>query len=152
VKAPDLSKTPPRRWNADLDGIKWLPRLIDKARAALAGTLGTYLYGQSPFDRALLRALGLGYRDFSRIVANAATDDDVFRELYARSPQGIERARVWGEQLGRRSALMMWIFDVDDGYAASPALAGLRPPANMISNLLTAMVKRLWPSRATEID
>jgi len=35
----DLSQGPPRRWNEEIGGIKWLPRLIDKTRAALAGKL-----------------------------------------------------------------------------------------------------------------
>ncbi|MDP9111911.1 MAG: DUF5069 domain-containing protein, partial [Candidatus Eremiobacteraeota bacterium] len=73
----DLTAGPPRRWTRELDGIRWLPRLIDKTRAALAGTLGDYLYGQSPVDRALLRALGLGYRDFTAIVMQSANDDAV---------------------------------------------------------------------------
>ncbi|MGB8519688.1 MAG: DUF5069 domain-containing protein, partial [Candidatus Tumulicola sp.] len=73
----DLHAGPPRRWSEEIDGICWLPRLIDKTRAALAGTLGDYLFGQSPMDRALLRALGLSHREFAAIVRAAAGDDAV---------------------------------------------------------------------------
>ena len=62
MEARDLTVVPPRRWSESLGGITWLPRLIDKARAALNGTLGSYLYGQSPMDRGLLKQLGLSHQ------------------------------------------------------------------------------------------
>ena len=31
--APDLRRHPPRRWNVTVDGVIWLPRMIDKARS-----------------------------------------------------------------------------------------------------------------------
>src|SRR5579884_4274192 len=81
MQALDLRATPPRRWSDELDGIRWLPRMIDKARAAMKGTLGDYLYGQSPMDRSLLRALGLSYKDFTRIVREAGDDDERVMQL-----------------------------------------------------------------------
>ena len=81
MEAKDLALGPPRRWSESLGGILWLPRLIDKARAALNGTLGTYLYGQSPMDRGLLDQLGLSHRAFAVIVKNAADDDAVLAAL-----------------------------------------------------------------------
>lgn len=146
----DLKREPPRRWTEETGGIKWLPRLIDKTRAALAGTLGAYLYGQSPVDRALLRNLGLGYGDFTKIVANAATDDDVFRALFARSPEGIERARIWSQSLPSRLRLFLFLIDLDDGYLNSWYWRALRGPTNVAANLFTGAIKRIWPSRATE--
>lgn len=148
----DLTRRPPRRWNEEIAGIKWLPRLVDKTRAAIGGRLGSYLYGQSPVDRALLRALGLRYRDFTRIVANAATDDDIFREIFARSPEGVERARAWSATLPRRHRLFMFVLDVDDGYLDQWYWKLLRAPTNVGANLLTAAIKRVRPSRAAEIN
>lgn len=152
VEVRDLERQPPRRWNQETGGIKWLPRLIDKTRAALAGRLGAYLYGQSPVDRALLGALGLRYRDFTRIVANAATDDDVFREIFARSPEGIERARQWSRTMPSRYRLFMFVLDLDDGYLDQWYWKALRAPTNLAANAFTAAIKKIWPSRAAEIE
>lgn len=152
VNVRDLEREAPRRWNEEVGGIKWLPRLIDKTRAALAGTLGAYLYGQSPIDRELLHALGVQYRDFTKLVANAATDDDVFRALFARSPEGLERAREWSRELPSRRRLFMFILDLDDGYLRAWYWKALRRPTNVAANLLTSAVKRVWPSRAAEVE
>ncbi|GAC1391772.1 MAG: hypothetical protein NVSMB31_09410 [Vulcanimicrobiaceae bacterium] len=148
----DLSQGPPRRWNEEIGGIKWLPRLIDKTRAALAGKLGLYLYGQSPIDRALLKALGLRYRDFTKIVSNAATDDDVFRQLALQCSDGIERARAWSRRLPHRHRLFMFILDLDDGHHEAWYWKALRRPARIAANIVAAAAKKFWPSRAAHIE
>src|SRR5579862_585641 len=93
--AKDLTRVPPRRWNERLDGIPWLPRLIDKASASNAGTLGTYLYGQSPMDTRLLHILGLGHGSFERIVAEANDDRAVLAAIAARDGGALDRGRAW---------------------------------------------------------
>ncbi|MDQ6929691.1 MAG: DUF5069 domain-containing protein [Candidatus Eremiobacteraeota bacterium] len=145
----DLSQMAPRRWNEEIGGIKWLPRLIDKTRAANAGTLGLYLYGQSPVDRSLLRALGLRYSEFTKIVGNALGDDDVFREIALKTPDGIERARMWSSALPRRLGLFLLVLDLDDGYLQGPFWSVLRWPTTIAANAVSAAAKRLWPSRGT---
>lgn len=145
----DLSQMPPRRWTEEIGGIKWLPRLIDKTRAAHAGTLGLYLYGQSPVDRSLLRALGLRYSQFTRIVGNAIGDDDVFREIALQSPDGIERARAWSSTLPKRLSVFLFILDIDDGYVHGPFWSVLRWPTTIAANAVSAAAKHLWPSRTT---
>ncbi len=148
MEVRDLSRMPPRRWSEETGGIKWLPRLIDKTRAALAGTLGLYLYGQSPVDRSLLRALGLRYREFTKIVDNALSDDDVFREIALKSPEGVERAREWSRTLAQRLGLFMFVLDLDDGYLHQWYWKALRAPTKLAANAVSAAAKRLWPSRA----
>ena len=60
-----------------------LPRTIDKARAALAGTLGEYFYGEkSPFDMALLDFLKLSPDRFLEGVR--ASSDDAAMEAWLR--------------------------------------------------------------------
>ncbi|HEY9086326.1 MAG TPA: DUF5069 domain-containing protein [Candidatus Tyrphobacter sp.] len=145
----DLREGPPRRWNDSLGQIRWLPRLIDKTRAALAGQLGDYLFGQSPMDRGLLRALGIAHREFARIVRDAPDDADVLAALAARTPEGIRAARAWSETLPRRHGLFLFVIDLDDGYLPGPwRLAGA--PVRLGSRLLTRAVKRIWPSRALD--
>jgi hypothetical protein len=146
MEARDLRAGPPRRWNDTLDGIPWLPRLIDKARAVDAGTLGTYLYGQSPTDHSLLRALGLSHRRFLELVASSADDGAVLAALAARDAQAIARAREWGSHLGSQHGWFFLMLDIDDGYASR--FQPLRQALNFGTNALTWTIKRVWPSRA----
>ena len=67
----DLTKTHPRSPNDRLLGLPMLPRTIDKARAALDGTLGEYVYGtKSSFDMALLDFLASRPSDSSTASAD----------------------------------------------------------------------------------
>lgn len=54
----DLRDQVPHSPFAEFDGIPWLPRMLDKARAALVGTLGDYLF-PCPMDQAFLEFHGL---------------------------------------------------------------------------------------------
>jgi hypothetical protein len=82
----DLRKQYPRSPNDRLLGMPMLPRAIDKARAALAGTLGEYIYGtKSPFDMALLEFLGLSPEEFLEGVRNSADDAAMARWLRVHS-------------------------------------------------------------------
>lgn len=126
-----------------MNGIYWLPRLIDKTRAALAGTLGDYLFGQSPMDRALLRELKLSHRDFAAIVRDAPSDDAVLAAITVRDPQAPERARAWSAALPARNRLFLWLLDVDDGYRASRLTAPVKLGATAVSRI----AKALWPAR-----
>ncbi|MGH8164397.1 MAG: DUF5069 domain-containing protein [Rhodanobacteraceae bacterium] len=149
MKAKDLASNPPRRWSEPLGGIVWLPRLIDKTRAALAGTIGDYLYGQSPIDRALLRELGLRYREFTAIVSRAPDDAAVLDALRTDVPDGVARAGAWSAKLPKTHWLFLRALDVDDGYAGGP-LRALKAPANAIVNPCMRWLKRRYPSRALD--
>jgi hypothetical protein len=52
--AKDLTAHAPRGLDADPDGYAWLPRMLDKARATLAGTAGHYLFVGQPRNFANL--------------------------------------------------------------------------------------------------
>ncbi len=80
----DLTKKSPRSPNDRLLGIPMLPRTIDKARAALAGTLGEYRYGEnSSFDRALLSFLGVSAAEFLEGVKVSPHDEAMERWIKA---------------------------------------------------------------------
>jgi hypothetical protein len=147
MEARDLTVVPPRRWSESLGGITWLPRLIDKARAALCGKLGGYLYGQSPMDRGLLEQLGVSHRAFAVIVKNAPDDDAVLAALRAHDADAVERTRRWTDvEIPNRHRLFLFLMDYDDGYLGTPPL--LKKIGNAGSNLFTALVKRAMPSDA----
>jgi hypothetical protein len=147
MEARDLTVVPPRRWSDSLGGITWLPRLIDKARAALNGTLGSYLYGQSPMDRGLLKQLGLSHRAFAVIVKNAPDDAAVLAALQAHDAECVERTRRWTDvELPHRHKLFLFLMDYDDGYIGTPNAFKRVTAAG--TNLFTALVKRAMPSDA----
>ena len=85
----------PRPMEARLDGYVWLPRMIDKARAARGGTLGNLVH-PCPVDQACLARLGLDARTFGDVAERHESDDDVLAAL---------------QRLGIASAADAW-FDV----------------------------------------
>lgn len=150
MQAKDLTVVPPRRWSEELGGIRWLPRLIDKARAAIDGTLGDYYYGQCPMDRGLLHALGLSLPEFTAIVRKAGDDDErVLESLESRSPDGVELARRWSERLPDRR-FFLYLLDLDDGYNDGPMRA-LRGFVRFCAALLSRYVRYRSPMRGALI-
>jgi hypothetical protein len=72
----DLSTKPPRAPRAELGGVIFLPRLIDKARATLpGGDPGPYVL--RGFTTMMLEQLGITEEAFVAAVAAASSDDDV---------------------------------------------------------------------------
>lgn len=92
IAAPDLTTTYPRSPKQRLGTYPHLSRMIDKARAKTAGTLGEYIY-PCPLDRALLEFLGINDEAFLA-VAKERTDQDVLRWVQehakAHSPQDLQ--------------------------------------------------------------
>lgn len=69
----DLSIAPPRAPRAELAGVVFLPRSVDKVRAALpGGNLGAYTV--PGFTQMLIEGLGMSVESFTEVVA-AAPDD-----------------------------------------------------------------------------
>jgi uncharacterized protein DUF5069 len=69
-----------------------LPRTIDKARAAIDGTLGEYKYGEaSDFDVYLFETLGVDAESFLDGVRRSPDDDAVLRWLHANARTVAER-------------------------------------------------------------
>jgi hypothetical protein len=76
--------------DAKLAGFPWLPRMIDKARASQAGTLGTYYRYPCPIDAACLDLLGIDADIFLEI-ANEALDDQAVVDQLAAIGAGAEQ-------------------------------------------------------------
>jgi hypothetical protein len=136
----------PRRWNVEVDGIRWLPRMTDKARMSASGELGAYLIGHSPVDHALLKRLGLSTDEF---IAIAAAHPDDASVLQALREHGMDEPRVrrWSDNFERTYRRYIWLWDVDEGYVQpNPAqrvgLTIYRPLENGIS----ALLRRLLPA------
>lgn len=67
--------------DAKLAGYPWLPRMIDKARASQAGTLGTYYRYPCPIDKACLDLLGVDADTFREIAKEAVDGQAVIDQL-----------------------------------------------------------------------
>jgi quercetin dioxygenase-like cupin family protein len=96
-----------RPMDATLDGYAWLPRMIDKSRAARAGTLGSAIH-PCPVDRRCLALLGIDVATFGDVVAGAGDDEAVLAGLRA---VGIPPAEVaWFDAQAWEDALqeMVW--------------------------------------------
>lgn len=117
------SSTFPRRWNTELDGIRWLPRMIDKARMNERGELGSYLLGHSPVDHALLTRLGLTTEQFSAIVRGAPDDAAVLEAVRAHWDEA--RVRRWSARFTTTYRTYITLWDIDEGYMKPSALQAL---------------------------
>jgi Domain of unknown function (DUF5069) len=124
-----MARIPPR-WNIEVDGIRWLPRMIEKARMRERGTLGAYLIGHSPVDAALLKRLNISTEVFVQLVCLQPDDMNVLIALRAR---GIDEAAVrrWSEDFPRRYAPYIRLWDLHEGYTPpkrwqAPLIAGFR--------------------------
>jgi quercetin dioxygenase-like cupin family protein len=78
--AKDLARVEPRALDAELDGYAWLPRMLDKARATLAGTNGSYLFG-CPIDHTCMARLGISQNLVLDLAGRYGDDEDVMIAL-----------------------------------------------------------------------
>ena len=79
----DLRNTFPRSMRVKLAGYVHLARMIDKCRAALAGTEGEYIY-PCPMDERLMEFAGVTADQFTAVVKSNPTDEGViawFRQV-----------------------------------------------------------------------
>src|SRR5947208_11869905 len=87
--ARDLTVEEPRAFGLELEGYAHLPRMLDKARATLAGTAGSYEFG-CPVDHTCMARLGVRPELILELAARHPDDREVLRELRER---GIPSAR-----------------------------------------------------------
>ena len=82
---PDLTQRPPRSPRCKLGGYVLLPRLLDKGRAALAGTLGDYKYG-CPLDQHFLRFTGIDAEALKQQLASGQGDWEILTWIQENAP------------------------------------------------------------------
>ena len=148
MDSPNLQHGAPPRWSDAVDGIIWLPRLAAKVRAYDAGTLGTYVLGQSPIDDEFLRVVQLRYADVIAIVRASADDAAVLAAIGAKSPGAIERLRLWSLEMPVRRRTFMRVLDLDDGYDRPAWLNLPVVVGNALMAPLIALARRVRPLKA----
>lgn len=102
LSAPDLTQHPPRSVRVRLGGYAHLPRLLDKARAVLAGKGGEYHYN-CPLDQLFFEFTGLNHEVFLAEIKSGKTDVQVLEWIRAnvkRQRWEIVTWSAWIEQHG----------------------------------------------------
>ena len=103
LRTKDLAREQPSPLDETLEGYAWLPRIIDKARAFDAGTLGGYVH-PCPVDQRCLGLLGIQAADFRAIASSARTGADVVAGL--RRAGAHSAADAWFDAPAFEEALM----------------------------------------------
>jgi hypothetical protein len=99
---PDLTQHPPRSVRVRLGGYAHLPRLLDKARATLAGKGGDYHYN-CPLDQLFFAFTGIDQKKMLAAIKTAKSDTDILawvNKSTKRQPSEIYAWSVWIEQHG----------------------------------------------------
>ena len=90
IIAKDLTKEFPRSPLDELDGLPWLPRLIDKVRALKAGTLGEYSPYPCGGDRHFLSVVGVDGDQLKALIDSGADDTAIAGWVNANTTGGLE--------------------------------------------------------------
>ncbi|GAC1406541.1 MAG: hypothetical protein NVSMB64_12330 [Candidatus Velthaea sp.] len=99
MKPLDLTQGPPRIPRAELGGVIFLPRTIDKFRATLpGGNLGAYAI--AGFSQMLLDELEIEAADFTAAVA--AADSDAAIETFVRERAKPAKIEAWNRFVSQR--------------------------------------------------
>lgn len=97
----DLNRRAPRSpYNTDVYGMVQLARLVDKGRAYIGNTLGSYFYGEeSRIDRMTLDFLGVSHADFTEALRTLSTDAEVEAWLKVDYPKGEADINAFNEKM-----------------------------------------------------
>ena len=88
-------KTFPRRGREPIDGVLWLARVSDKARAAAAGTIHDYIY-PCPMDKGVMERWGITPDLFDRAIRAHTTDAELLRWLRSHVTEAqVQAANRW---------------------------------------------------------
>jgi len=101
--APDLTRHPPRSPRTRLGGYVHLPRLIDKARAVVAGKNGDFHYN-CPIDQRFLAYTGLNPDALFAEIKAGKSDSEILAYVNANATPKRHAAEIaawstWFEQL-----------------------------------------------------
>jgi len=94
MKTPDLAQRPPRSPRVRLGGFTILPRVLDKARATLAGTNGDYEFN-SRLDNVLFNFVGVSGESLLAQVKTGAGDFELVQWLTAQARKASHEIAAW---------------------------------------------------------
>jgi hypothetical protein len=104
IAAPDLTKRPPRSPRTRLGGYVILPRMLDKGRAALAGTVGEYHY-DCPTDQHFLTYAGINAEELKQQLAMGKGDGEILEWIQANAKFKRTAAEIasWSQYMEQRA-------------------------------------------------
>ena len=91
---PDLTQHPPRSPRVQLGGYVHLPRLIDKARASLAGKIGDYHYNCS-LDKNFFAFTGIESEEMMAAVKASKSDTEILEWVRSKSKRLPSEIAAW---------------------------------------------------------
>jgi len=94
LSTPDLTQHPPRSGRVRLGGFVHLPRLLDKARASLAGKIGEYHYN-CPLDQHFFKFTGISHEALLEEVKLGRSDSEMIAWVRARAPRLPSEVQAW---------------------------------------------------------
>jgi hypothetical protein len=116
----DLRTNEPRGAHEELGGVKVLARVIDKGRAAIAGTLGPYRFFDCALDQVFFEAVSVSRDDFLEMLREAYTTFRTYnaaaladlREALACEPEiSNEEFLSFAEAADADNAAVRWLLD-----------------------------------------
>lgn len=102
LSQPDLTQHPPRSVRVRLGGYAHLPRLLDKARATIAGKGGEYHYN-CPLDQRFFAFTGIDHEAMLAVIKSGKSDSEMLawvNEHTPRQPFEVASWSAWLEQYG----------------------------------------------------
>jgi hypothetical protein len=92
----DLTQRPPRSPRVRLGGFVLLPRIIDKARATIAGQNGDYIFN-CPLDERFFEYVRIDSGEFQRHVETGASDAEMLNwvSAHSKSKPNLVEAIAW---------------------------------------------------------
>lgn len=95
---PDLTQHPPRSVRVRLGGYVHLPRLLDKARAVIAGKGGDYHYN-CPFDQRFFTFTGIDPDATLEAIKSGKSDSEMLDWVNDRAGKQLYEIKAWSEWL-----------------------------------------------------
>lgn len=96
--APDLTQHPPRSLRVRVGGFAHLGRLLDKARAVVAGKQGSYSYN-CPLDRQFFDFTSIDHEKFLAAVKAGMSDTDAIAWVEANTKRTKFEIYTWSSWL-----------------------------------------------------
>jgi hypothetical protein len=105
LSSPDLTQHPPRSPRVKLGAFVHLPRLLDKARASAAGTLGEFIY-PCPLDQRFFSFVGITPEALLSEVQKGRSDSEMLAWVLANASPTRQPWEIaaWSDYLSKLSA------------------------------------------------
>ena len=103
IPTTDLTQRPPRSVRTRLGGYAMLPRMLDKCRAELAGTQGSFHY-DCPNDQRILTFLGIDAAALRSEIASGKGDGELLAWITANQRNNPTPAEIeaWSDSIDKR--------------------------------------------------